>query len=230
MRDRAPQGTEIPIAPVRSRGARGPLALEQRARLRPCRYRRRRAYSQRGVHLATALRHAGEAVTAMMLIRDAGPRDMTPVTALVNAHLDTTTVSWTDVPETVQQRKRWLERQQHDGNAVLVATTMDEVIGFATYGDFRDSVKWPGYRFVVEHSIHIAEEHWGRGIGRLLMEELISRAKAHGKTQMVGAVDAANEASIRFHRQLGFEEVGRLPQIGFKLDRWLDLVLLQRPV
>jgi phosphinothricin acetyltransferase len=89
-------------------------------------------------------------------------------------------------------------------------------------------VKWPGYRFTVEHTVHVREDHWGSGAGRALMEELVERARAAGKHVMVGALDGANEASLRFHARLGFVEVARMPEVGRKFGRWLDLVLVQR--
>ena len=75
----------------------------------------------------------------------------------------------------------------------------------------------------------VAEHRRGQGIGRALITELLARAHAMGKTQMVAAVDGDNEASLQFHERLGFVEVARMPAIGFKFGRWLDLVLLQRP-
>ena len=100
--------------------------------------------------------------------------------------------------------------------------------GWATYGDFRDSERWPGYRFTVEHSIHVREESWGRGIGRALINALVERARREGKHVMVAGIDSENTGSIRFHERRGFWEVGRLPEIGEKFGRRLDLVLMQR--
>ena len=125
-------------------------------------------------------------------------------------------------------RAAWFDEQRRAGNPVLVAELEGTVVGFTSYDDFRASKKWPGYRFTVEHTVHVAQRHAGVGIGRALLETLMARAVAHGKHVMIGAVDAANVGSIRFHERLGFVEVGRLPETGFKFDRWLDLVLLQR--
>jgi len=111
---------------------------------------------------------------------------------------------------------------------VIVAEIGGKVVGYACYGDFRDSRKWPGYRFVVEHTIHVDEKHWKGGVGRALIEALCQRAVTDGKRVMVGAIDGENTGSIRFHERCGFVEVGRMPGIGFKLGRWLTLVLLQR--
>jgi phosphinothricin acetyltransferase len=108
-----------------------------------------------------------------------------------------------------------------------VAEERGEVVGVAAFGAFRDIVKRPGYRFTVENSIHVREDRWRSGIGRDLMHALIDEARRSGKHTMIAAIDAANEASIRFHERLGFEEVARMPELGAKFGRWLDLVLLQ---
>ena len=161
-----------------------------------------------------------------MHIRDATEADAAAITELQNALLATTAIEWTDTPHTAESRVAWIRAHQHEG-AVLVAED-GEVVGFAAYGDFRDSLRWPGYRFVVENTVHVRRDRWGTSVGRLLMEALIAHATAAGKHAMVAAIDGENEASIRFHERLGFREVARMPEVGAKLGRWLDLVLLQR--
>ena len=109
-----------------------------------------------------------------------------------------------------------------------MAVANDEVLGMASYGDFRDSIHWPGYRFTVEHSIHVRSDRRHDGLGRMLMEELLTRAARNGIHVMVAGIDADNGDSIRFHERLGFVEVARMPETGHKFGRWLDLVLMQR--
>ncbi len=111
---------------------------------------------------------------------------------------------------------------------MLVAEDGGEVVGWAGLGDFRDTARWPGYRFTVEHSVHVRRDHWGRGTGRALLDALAARAQAAGKRVMVAAVDGDNRAAIGFHERIGFVQVGRLPGVGEKFGRRLDLVLLQR--
>jgi L-amino acid N-acyltransferase len=163
-----------------------------------------------------------------VLIRDAEERDLPRIVELVNAFLLTTTSEWTETLYTVPDRRVWLERHRQAADPVIVAEINGEVAGFACYGDFRDSQKWPGYRFVVEHTIHVDEKHWRGGVGRALIEALCQRAVLAGKRVMVAAVDGENAGSIRFHERCGFVEVARMPGIGFKFGRWLTLVLLQR--
>jgi phosphinothricin acetyltransferase len=165
-----------------------------------------------------------------VLIRDAIAADLPAITDLYNALIPTHTITWSETPTTIDERTAWLERQQHEGLPVLVAEDGGMVAGFTAYEHFRGEGKWPGYRATAELSIHVRESHWGRGVGRALVEELVERARAAGIHVLVAAVDAENEASLRFHERLGFVEVGRMPETGQKFGRWLDLVLLQRIV
>ncbi|HEY5012715.1 MAG TPA: GNAT family N-acetyltransferase [Acidimicrobiia bacterium] len=162
------------------------------------------------------------------MIRDATVGDLPQITVIYNALLETTTHEWTETLHTVSEREEWLAGQRAAGRPALVAADGTEVLGWATYGDFRDSTRWPGYRHTVEHSIHVREDRWGRGIGRALVEALVDRARSEGKHVMVAGIDAANIGSIRFHERVGFFEVARMPEIGEKFGRRLDLVLMQR--
>jgi phosphinothricin acetyltransferase len=163
-----------------------------------------------------------------MQVRDATPADAVVINMLYNNTVTSTTVAWTEAHEPLEVRQAWLERQLQANYPVLVAEIDGAVVGFASYGDFRDSSKWPGYRFTVEHSIHIHPDHQGHGVGSALLVELFARAVSGGKHVMIGAVDSSNVGSLRFHEQHGFVEVARMPETGFKFGRWLDLVLVQR--
>ena len=166
----------------------------------------------------------------MVLIRDASMGDLQAVADIANARLATTTWEWTDTPHAVHERRQWLEQQHAASFPVLVAVEDDEVVGWAAYADFRDSNRWPGYRHTVEHTVHVRETHWGRGVGLHLIEALSDRARQAGIRVMVAGIDGDNVNSIRFHERLGFLQVARMPEIGEKLGRRLDLVLMQRSV
>jgi L-amino acid N-acyltransferase YncA len=158
-----------------------------------------------------------------MMVRQASSADCVAIASLLNAFLATTSIEWTDEPRTVQDVAEWL----HEHETVLVAAEGDQIVGVAAFGWFRDVVKWPGYRFTVENTIHVRQDRWGSGVGRELMREVIEEAHTSGKHTMVAAVDGANEGSIRFHQRLGFVEVAHMPEIGAKFGRWQDLVILQ---
>jgi L-amino acid N-acyltransferase len=158
-----------------------------------------------------------------VLIRAAREADGPEITSLLNALLATTTIEWTVTPRTEDDVLKWLRAHE----VVLVAEDQGAVAGVAAFGWFRDVVKWPGYRFTVENTIHVRQDRWGSGVGQVLMRDLIDKAREAGLHTMIAAIDSANEASIRFHERLGFTEVARMPEVGTKFGRWLDLVLLQ---
>jgi L-amino acid N-acyltransferase YncA len=159
-----------------------------------------------------------------MQIRDALEGDIERVTAIYNEVLRTSTAIFNDRPASVAQRVEWWRGRVEQGYPVLVAVEGELVVGFASFGDFRS---WPGYRFTVEHTVHVDSVFRGKGVGSALMRELIERARAAGKHVMVGGVDSENLASLRFHERMGFERVAHFREVGFKFDRFLDLVLLQ---
>jgi phosphinothricin acetyltransferase len=164
-----------------------------------------------------------------IVVRDAQDADMPAVRDLYNALIETTTVAWTEARQTLRERRAWFRRQQRIGYPVLVAEADGVVVGFAAYGSFRGSGKWPGYRHTVEHTIHVREDSWGRGIGRGLIDGLVDQARADGVHVMVAAIDGANTESISFHERLGFTVVARMPEVGRKFDRWLDQPFIGRP-
>ncbi len=163
-------------------------------------------------------------------VRDASLDDLPAIVELLNVGVVETTAVYADTPFTPADRTDWFRAKAARGFPVLVADVGGEVAGYATYGDFRDSTVLTGYRFTVEHSVHVAGAHWGSGVGRSLVEALIDRAARARMHVMVGAIDAENVGSIEFHRRLGFVETARMPQVGFKFGRWLDLVLMQRTI
>ena len=110
----------------------------------------------------------------------------------------------------------------------LVAERDSRVMGYAYASNWRPR---PAYKFSVEDSIYIDKDAVGQGIGRALLPVLIEQCTALGKRQMVAVIgDSAQTPSIRLHASCGFEMVGTLKSIGFKFGRWLDSVLMQRPL
>jgi L-amino acid N-acyltransferase len=162
-----------------------------------------------------------------MQIRDAVEVDLPGLLAIYNDVIATSTAVYSYTPVTLEDRAQWWKARVAQGYPVLVAADDTGVLGFSTFGDFRS---WPGYRFTVEHSVHIRANCRGQGIGKELVKALFPRAAALEKHVMIAGVDAANDASIRFHERLGFEKVGHLREVGHKFDRWLDLVFMQRSI
>ena len=162
-----------------------------------------------------------------MDIRDALESDLAGLLTIYNEVIATSTAVYSDDPVSLENRRHWWQARVAGGYPVLIASDSSGVLGFSTFGDFR---AWPGYRFTVEHSVHVRADCRGRGIGRELVLALFPRARALGKRVMIAGVDAANEASLRFHERLGFQRAAVLREVGHKFGRWLDLVFLQRPL
>jgi phosphinothricin acetyltransferase len=161
-----------------------------------------------------------------MEIRDATAADLPAILAIYNEIIATSTAIYTGQPLSLEERRAWLENRQRSGFPVLAGFAGQELLGFASFGDWRP---WPdGYRYTVEHSVYVRADVRGAGLGTALMMGLMPRAAAMGKHVMIGAIDADNAASLRFHAKLGFEEVARLREVACKFERWLDLVLVQR--
>jgi phosphinothricin acetyltransferase len=129
-----------------------------------------------------------------------------------------------DAPD-ADDLKRRRKNMQRGRLPHVVADEAGEVLGYAYAVLFR---KRPAYRYTVKHSIYVRNDRLGRGVGRLLLASLIDACAAGGYRQMIGYIDGANEASLRLHKSFGFNEVGRLPSVGYKFGHWTDSVMMQR--
>lgn len=160
-----------------------------------------------------------------LIVRDATLEDAEDILAIYNYAAINTTAVWTDGPADLDSRREWMRARQAAGYPVLVAMKGRDVAGFASFGDFRP---FPGYRHTVENSVYVGVQHHRLGVGRSLMAALIERATALNKHTMVAAIEASNSASTGLHASFGFAEVGRMPEVGCKFGRWLDMVLMQK--
>jgi L-amino acid N-acyltransferase YncA len=158
-------------------------------------------------------------------IRDATDTDLPGILEIYNDAILNTTAVWSTHAVDIENRRHVLHDRQAKGYPTLVAALDGQVIGFASFGDFRP---WDGYHATVEHGIYVHQHHHGKGVGKALMPLLLDAARALGKHVMIAGIDADNRPSLHFHKGFGFEERGRLLQVGQKFDRWLDLVLMQK--
>jgi phosphinothricin acetyltransferase len=157
-------------------------------------------------------------------IDDAREDDLPAITAILNHAAATSTATWHEYPKSDTEMADWFAARKKD-YVVLAARDGSGLLGYASYGPFRAP---SGYRLSAEHSIYVREDQRGIGIGKALLTALIERARAQGLHSLVGGIDADNRLSIALHQAFGFEETGRLPEIGRKFDRWLTLVFLQK--
>ncbi len=157
-------------------------------------------------------------------IRHAVVADLQSILDIVNHAILHTTANYNYEPQTLEAQLQWFKDKQQHGFPIIVAEFENHVIGFGAFGTFREKI---GYQYTVEHSVYVTENHYGKGVGKLLLTELIRLAKSQNFHVMVGAIDADNAESIAFHKKFGFQECGIIRQAGFKFGKWLDLLFMQ---
>ena len=160
-----------------------------------------------------------------MDIRDALESDAEAVHAIYAHHVLHGTASYDIDPpslEDIRGKMRWIIGE---GWPFLVAEANGEVVGYAYSTQFRDRA---AYRFTCENSIYVDPQHTGRGIGKALLQALIERSGEDGFRTRIAVIGGAEPAAIAVHAACGFEEVGRLKGVGWKKERWLDNVYMQR--
>jgi len=160
-----------------------------------------------------------------MMLRDAVDADLPGILAIYNYAVLNSTAIWNDTPTDLSGRLGWLRDRQAKAYPVIVAEEAGEVLGYASFGDFRP---FEGFRISVEHSVYVAEYAQGRGLGRRLVEALFEPARALGKKVMIGGITAGNEASLALHAKLGFVQSAYMAGIGTKFGQRLDLVFVQK--
>lgn len=160
-----------------------------------------------------------------MRLRDALASDATAIAAIWNPVIRDTAATFSTTEKTAQGLAEEIATRQSEGKAFLVAEAAGVILGFATYFAFRGG---PGYRFTMEHTVILSPEAQGRGVGRALMAALEDHARGAKVHSMFAGVSGDNPDGIGFHAALGYGEVARLPQVGHKFGRWMDLVLMQK--
>jgi len=158
------------------------------------------------------------------MIREAIENDLISILEIYNDAILNTTAIYDYKAHTIDDRIQWYEKKKQDGSPILVVEENEKVIGFATYGPFRD---WPAYKYTVEHSIYVDGKCRNKGIGTLLAKRLIKIINEREFATMVAGIDEANKKSIKMHEKLGFKYTGRIDKAGFKFGNWLNLVFYQ---
>jgi phosphinothricin acetyltransferase len=166
------------------------------------------------------------ATVADLALRHAEDRDLAPIAAIYADHVLTGLASFEVVPPDAAEIARRRADVLARGLPYLVAELAGAVVGYAYAAPYRLR---PAYRYTVEDSVYVRRDAVGRGVGRRLLERLIADCTAGGYRQMIAVIgDSANRPSIALHEACGFARVGHLPSVGFKFDRWVDSVLMQR--
>lgn len=159
------------------------------------------------------------------MIVEAGARHAGGIAEIWNPVIRTSAITFNPVEKSEAELVRLIVSRADAGHGFFVAEEGEAVLGFATYGQFRGGA---GYARTMEHTVMIAEDARGKGLGRALMDALEGHARAQGVHSLFAGVSAENSDGIGFHAALGYEEVARLREVGWKFDRWMDLVLMQK--
>lgn len=161
----------------------------------------------------------------MIEIRDATLNDAEAIRAIYNDAVLNTTAVFDYVAREAQAQRDWMAMKAEQKMPVLVAVEDNAVVGYSSFGQFRP---WPAFLYCVENAIYIAPDRRGQGIGHKLLDALIRVATERGLRSMVAGITAENAASLHLHEKMGFQRTGLIKDSGWKFDRWLDLVFLQR--
>lgn len=159
-----------------------------------------------------------------MELRLATTDDAEAMRAIYNLEVTTSTATFDLVPRTLEQQRAW-QAERSGARAVLVAVADGEVYGFGSLSPWRDR---PAYATTVEDSVYVHRDHQGQGVGKALLNELVTTATAHGFHACMARIVGGHEASIALHAACGFEIVGTEREVGRKMGKWLDVVLMER--
>ena len=158
-------------------------------------------------------------------LRLAERRDAEAVRTIYNLEVSESTVTFDLVPRTIDEQVTWIDDHSGGHPAIVAVDGEGTVIGFGSLSPYKDR---PAYSTTVEDSVYVHRDHRGRGIGRLLLEELIRLGRDHGFHALIARIVGDHDASIALHEHCGFEMVGVEREVGRKFGKWLDVVELQR--
>jgi len=150
--------------------------------------------------------------------------DTKSIVEILNYYIVNSTALYDYEIRTTEQQQIIFDEKLKKGFPVIVATIDNAVVGFGYYSEFRFR---EAYKFTVEHSVYVAPSEHGKGIGKIVLQNLIDLAKQQKLHTMVAVIDSENENSISFHEQFGFETVGNIKESGFKFERWLHSIIMQ---
>jgi phosphinothricin acetyltransferase len=162
-----------------------------------------------------------------MEIRPARPDDGEAIRAIYNAEVIGGTNTFDLEPRSAEAQAAWLAEHRGAYPAVVAVTDEGSVAGFGSISAYRDR---PAYATTVENSVYVDPDFRGKGVGKAILEELLTLAAGHGFHAVIARIVGENEVSIGLHRACGFTPVGIEREVGRKHGRWLDVVELQRLV
>jgi len=158
-------------------------------------------------------------------IRPYQTKDAAEILEIINYNILNSTALYDYEPRTLENQISIFQDKLDKGFPILVALSNKSVVGFGYYSEFRFR---EAYKFTVEHSVYAHPNHLGKGIGKLILDNLIHLAKAQKLHTMIGVIDSENQSSIEFHKKFGFEIAGTIKESGYKFNRWLHSVFMQK--
>jgi phosphinothricin acetyltransferase len=156
-------------------------------------------------------------------IRPAIESDLVAINSIYNHYVLQSTCTYQEEPESLDGRRRWFDHHG-DKHPVIVAEADAQVVGWGSLSAYHAR---SAYRRTVENSVYVHHEHHRRGIGSLLLQELIIRARSVGHHAIIAGIDGEQTASVALHARFRFEKVGHFKQVGFKFGRWLDVIYME---
>ena len=156
-------------------------------------------------------------------IRPAVASDLPAINDIYNHYVIHSTCTYQEEPESLEGRQRWFE-EHGAGRPVLVAEAESRVVGWGSLSNYHDR---SAFRHTAENSVYVHHACQRRGIGSLLLQELVVEARRLGIHVIVAAIDGGQKPSVELHAKFGFERVGHLKEVGFKFGRWLDVVYME---
>lgn len=160
-------------------------------------------------------------------LRDATRADLPHIREIYNYYVANSTVTFDEDPMTLAEWRQKFDYLSKFGMPFIVAESASgQILGYALVAPWKQK---KAYRFTVENSIYLGAASTGKGLGRVLLAELLERSKKAGLKEVIAVIaDQGAEASIKLHSDFGFEEIGRMGKVGFKFERWLGIVMMQK--
>ena len=158
-------------------------------------------------------------------LRAANRADAEAIRAIYNIEVAGSTVTFDLVPRSLEDQVQWIEEHSGGHPAIVAIDDSGDVVGFGSLSPYKGR---PAYSTTVEDSIYVGAAERSTGVGFQLLSELVRLAQTYGYHSMIARIVGGHDASIRLHRRCGFEIVGTEREVGRKLGRWLDVVVMQR--
>lgn len=160
-------------------------------------------------------------------LRTAQRDDAEAIRAIYNVEVAGSTVTFDLVPRSLEDQVAWIEEHSGGHPAIVAVDDGGAIVGFGSLSPYKER---PAYFTTVEDSIYVGVDQRAAGVGHQLLSELVRLAQSYGYHSVIARIVGGHDASIRLHRRCGFEIVGTEHEVGRKLGRWLDVVVMQRMI